>query len=127
MNKNMLKINGIWVFNPAQFNFSVEDLDDTTLRTANGLLYRQRVAKKIKLSVSWNVIPESKEFFELVYLLDNLPEFFTMIFPHPNGNNQYSMTAYRGNPLSMSMRCFYQNSTGLVSLWKELKVNFIER
>lgn len=74
--KGMLKINGIWVPTPTTFDFSTEDLEDEAFRTADGLMHRQRVGKKIKLACAWQVIPESDEYYSLVSLLDGLPEFF---------------------------------------------------
>lgn len=125
--KGMLKINNIWVPTPTTFDFSTEDLEDEAFRTADGLMHRQRVGKKIKLTCVWQVIPESNEYYSLVSLLDGLPEFFPVQFPHPNGNNNYVITAYRGNPLSTSMRSYYDNGKKKISYWKNLKVNFIER
>lgn len=122
-----MQVNGIWLPCPAQLDVNTEDLDIDSFRTTDGLMHRQRISKKIKLSVSWNVIPQSNEFYSLYQVLDNLPEFFTVTFPHPNGNNFYSITAYRGNPLSVSMRSFYNTENGNISKWQNLKVNFIER
>lgn len=120
----MITINGITLPVPSQFDFSTEDVDAEAFRTTDGLMHRQRMGSKIKLTVTWNALPGSVEFAELVRLLDNLPEFFTLQFPHPIGGTK-TITAYRGNPLSVSMRRYL--SDGQMALWQNLKVSFIER
>lgn len=127
MYKGMLCINGVWIPTPASFDFSVEDLESYANRTADGLMHRTRIGKKIKLQCSWPFILGTREYYSFFDLLDNLPMFFPVIFPHPNGNNRYTMEAYRGNPLSASMRSYYDTATGKISIWKDTKVNFIER
>lgn len=120
----MITINGTMLPVPSQFDFSTEDVDAEAFRTTDGLMHRQRTGSKIKLTVTWNALPGAAEFAELVQVLDNLSEFFTLQFPHPTGGTK-TITAYRGNPLSVSMRRYL--SGGQLTLWQNLKVSFIER
>ena len=126
--KGMLKVNGVWIPSPTTFDFAVEDLDLEAFRTADGLMHRQRIGSKINLSCTWEEIPEPAEFYELVELLNSLPEFFPVQFPHPNGDNAYVMTAYRAASMTTPMRgYYYDRQAGKISTWHGLKTKFIER
>lgn len=125
--KGMIKINGVWIPTPATFTFNVEDIDSEAFRTEDGVTHRKRIGKVIKLNCKWDIIPDTQEYYDFFNLMDNLPEFFPVQFPHPNGNNSYTTTMYRGNPLTASMRSYYDEATGKVSKWQETSVNLIER
>lgn len=125
--KGMVCINGTWIPTMAELDFSVEDIDIDSGRTADAKMHRKRIGKKIKLSCGWDYIPDTQEFYNLFNLLDNLPEYFTIVFPHPNGNNKYQIEAYRGNPLTTKMLVFREINNQKKSLWTGLKINFIER
>ncbi len=125
--KGMIKINGTWIPTPADFTFNVEDIDSEAFRTQDGVTHRKRIGKVIKLNCKWDIVPDTQEYYDFFNLLDNLPEFFTVQFPHPNGTNNYTTTMYRGNPLTSSMRSYYNEKTGKISKWRDTSVNFIER
>lgn len=125
--KGMIQINGTWIPTPADYTFSVEDIDSEGFRTQDGILHRKRIGKVIKLQCKWNIIPDTQEYYDFFNLMDNLPEFFTVKFPHPNGTNQYTTTMYRGNPLQTQMRSYYDEGTGNISKWRDTSVNLIER
>jgi|GEM_PF-1786904 len=123
-----IKVNGIWVPSTTTLDFETSDLDLEAFRTTDSLAHRQRVGKKIKLNCVWQVIEDDEDFRETFNILDNLPEYFPFVFPHPGGNLAFEITAYRGNPLSASLRRFYWNkSNHKIAQWKGLKVNFIEQ
>ena len=124
--KGMIKINGTWIPTPAEFTYSVEDLDAEGYRTQDGVLHRKRIGKVSKLQCKWSIVPDTQEYYDFFDLLDNLPEFFTVQFPHPNGNNEYTETMYRGNPLQAPMRSYWDKD-GHISKWQETSVNFIGR
>ncbi|HEX2986154.1 MAG TPA: hypothetical protein VHO71_04990 [Caproiciproducens sp.] len=122
-----IKANGFWLPSTTTLDFSVEDLDLDAFRTTDGLLHRQRVGKKIKLNCAWQIIPDNDDFKETFNILDNLPEYFTLQFPHPGGNLTFEITAYRG-PLSTSLKTFYwDRQSHKLGLWENLKTDFIER
>ena len=125
--RGMIKINGTWIPTPATFTFNVEDIDSEAFRTQDGVTHRKRIGKVIKLNCKWDIIPETQEYYDFFNLLDNLPEFFQVQFPHPNGNNEYRTVMYRGNPLTSTMRSYWDESTGKVSKWRDTTVNLIER
>lgn len=123
----MIKINGNWIPTPATFNFNVEDVDSEAFRTNDGKAHRKRIGKVIKLNCKWDIIPDTQTYYDFFNIMDNLPEFFPVQFPHPNGTNNYTITMYRGNPLTASMRSYYDENTGKVSKWKETSVNLIQQ
>lgn len=125
--KGMMKVNGSWIPTPATFTFNVEDIDSEAFRTQDGVTHRKRIGKVIKLNCKWDIIPETQEYYDFFKIIDNLPPFFEVQFPHPNGNNAYKTTMYRGNPLTASMRSYWDEKNGKVSKWKDTSVNFIER
>lgn len=125
--RGMIKLNGKWIPTPATFTFNTEDIDSEAFRTQDGMTHRKRIGKVIKLNCKWDIIPETQEYYEFFDLLDNLPEFFPVQFPHPNGNNTYTTIMYRGNPLTVTMRSYWDEKTGKVSKWRDTTVNLIER
>lgn len=126
--KGEIKVNGLWLPSTTTLDFSVEDVDLEAFRSADSLLHRQRVGKKIKLSCVWQIIEDDDDFKETFNILDNLPEFFPFIFPHPGGNLAFEISAMRGNPLSTSLRrFFYDRENHKLAEWKGLKVNFVEQ
>ena len=125
--KGMMKVNGSWIPTPATFTFNVEDIDSEAFRTQDGVTHRKRIGKVIKLNCKWDIIPDTQEYYDFFNIIDNLPPFFEVQFPHPNGNNTYKTTMYRGNPLTTSMRSYWDEKTGKISKWKDTSVNFIER
>ena len=125
--KGMIKINGTWIPTPADFTFNVEDIDSEAFRTQDGVTHRKRIGKVIKLNCKWDIVPDTQEYYDFFNLLDNLPEFVTVQFPHPNGTKNYTTTMYRGKPLNSRMRSYNNEKTGKISKWRDTSVNFIER
>lgn len=124
--KGLLKINGTWIPSPATLTFSVEDLDAEGFRTQDGTIHRKRIGKVDKLQCKWDIVPETQEYYDFFNVLDNLPEFFTVQFPRPDGTIK-TTTMYRGNPLQTQMRSYWNEKEGKVSKWRDTTVNFIER
>lgn len=125
--RGMIKLNGTWIPTPATLTFNTEDIDSEAFRTQDGVTHRKRIGKVIKLNCKWDIIPDTEQYYEFFDLLDNLPEFFPVQFPHPNGNNTYTTIMYRGNPLTVTMRSYWDENTGKVSKWRDTTVNLIER
>lgn len=49
--------NGFTFPDPSKFDFTLADLDTEAERDASGTLHRNRVAQKLTLDVSWDVLP----------------------------------------------------------------------
>lgn len=121
-----IQINGAWVKSPAELTYDIEDLDASGFRTTDGRMHRERIGKKMKLGITWNEQANPADFHSLYRLLDNLPEFFTVTFPYPDGTTA-TKTMYRGNPLSTSMRSYLSENGNNVARYSTLKVSLIER
>ena len=80
--RGMIKLNGTWIPTPATLTFNVEDIDSEAFRTQDGVTHRKRIGKVIKLNCKWDIIPDTEQYYEFFNLLDNLPEFFPVQFPH---------------------------------------------
>ncbi len=123
--KGMIRVNGTMIPTPATYTYSVEDVDAEGYRTQDGLMHRKRIGKVSKLQCRWSIIPDTQEYYDFFNLLDNLPEFFPVTFPHPNGS-LVTETFYRGNPLQAPMRSYWVED-GHISKWQDTSVNFIGR
>lgn len=108
--------------NPSQVSVDVYDLDDgaTTTRTMDGLLHRDRIAVKRKLSMSWDLLTGA----QLSDILSAMSAtFFNVTYPDPLTNSNQTKTFYVGDR---------SNPVGVVSpagavLWQGISFNLIER
>lgn len=123
--KGMIQVDGTWVPTPAEFTYSVEDLDAEGYRTQDGMLHRKRIGRVSKLQCKWSIVPDTQEYYDFFNLLNNLPEYFEVSYPHPDGT-RVTETMYRGNPLQAPMRSYWVED-GHISKWQETSVNFIGR
>lgn len=123
--KGMIQVDGTWVPTPAEFTYSVEDLDAEGYRTQDGMLHRKRIGRVSKLQCKWSIVPDTQEYYDFFDLLNNLPEYFEVSYPHPDGT-RVTETMYRGNPLQAPMRSYWVED-GHISKWQETSVNFIGR
>ena len=105
---------------PAQLSWSIQDVDaDGTGRNQNGDLFRDRVAVKRKLTLSWPPLAASDMSTLLSAVTDT---FFTVSYPDALTGETRSMTAYVGDRTAP----MYSLING-VYLWNSLSMNFIER
>ncbi len=123
--KGMIQVDGTWIPTPAEFTYSVEDLDAEGYRTQDGMLHRKRIGRVSKLQCKWSIVPDTQEYYDFFDLLNNLPEYFEVSYPHPDGT-RVTETMYRGNPLQAPMRSYWVED-GHISKWQETSVNFIGR
>ena len=105
---------------PAQLSWSIQDIDaDGTGRNQNGDLFRDRVAIKRKLTLSWPPMTAA----DMSTLLNAVTDtFFTVSYPDALTGETRSMTAYVGDRTAP----MYSLING-VYLWNSLSMNFIER
>ncbi|MNB97781.1 hypothetical protein D3C75_450130 [compost metagenome] len=117
-----LKINGteIAVY-PSAFSPTILDLDDgdSTVRTADGTLNRDRVAVKRQIDLSWGVLTWN-EISALLRSMDGV--FFDFYYPDPMTGKYETKSMYVGNrpaPVAVS-------KDGQI-LWSGLKVTLTEK
>lgn len=117
-----IKINGVEIAEyPKEFSVTVLDIDngDTTTRTANGVLNRDRITTKRQIDMSWGVVEWSK-IASVLQAMSNT--FFEVYYPDPMEGTYTTKTFYVGNrpaPVAVSAK-------GKI-LWNGLKVTLTER
>lgn len=117
----VLKINGSWVHDPKSMEYGLQDLDseEGAGRNQNGLMFRDRVAVKRKLTCQWPPL-DAGAMATLLQSMDDV--FFTVEFPDARTGRREIMTAYVGDRTAP----MYTMHDGKW-LWSGLSANFIER
>ena len=46
------------------------------------------------VNIKWGLMPGTKEYINLYKILEALPDFFTFIYPSPNGDNEFELECY---------------------------------
>lgn len=118
----LLKINGTEIAAyPSQFTVTPMDLDDgdSSLRTADGTLNRDRVAVKRQIDMTWGVLAWSV----IAALLQSMSDvFFEFYYPDPMTGQYETKTFYVGNrPAPVAV------SKGTEILWSGLRITLTER
>lgn len=92
-----IQINGVSIaVKPAEFTVTVLDLDDSdsTTRTADGSLNRDRVAIKRQIEMKWNAL-RWVDISAILKAMDGV--FFEFTFPDPLSGKYETKTVYVGN------------------------------
>ena len=116
-----LKINNTVVAAPSEFSVTVLDLDngESTVRTADGTLNRDRIAVKRQLDITW---PPLKWVDTSALLQAMQNTFFSVYYPDPMIGDYTTKTFYVGNrPVPVVI------VKGSEIYWGGLKVTLIER
>jgi len=95
-----LAINDIEIVSyPSEFSVSIMDLDnaETTTRTADGMLTRDRIAVKRQIDMSWPALKWSSLSSILQAMAD---ESFTFTYPDSMTGTEQTKTFYVGNRVS---------------------------
>lgn len=118
----ILKINGVEIAEyPIEFSVTTLDLDngESTQRTADGTLSRDRVAVKRQIEMSWNALSWEK----ISSILQAMSAvFFDLYYPDPMDGVYVTKTFYVGNrpaPVALS-------KNGQI-IWSGLKVTLIQK
>lgn len=115
----MLSINGVAVATPSVFEYVISDLDGESNRSSNGLLYRDRIASKVKLSLEWGPLSIA----ECSTLLQATKDvFFNVTYPDAMVGTIVTKSMYVGDRTA-PMYAYIDGE----AKWKGLKMNFIER
>lgn len=120
----LIKINGTAIPDPAKLTWGVQDLDDSegSGRNANGLMFRDRVAVKRKLTINWGPMETSDLHDILVAIQD---EFFELTFAiDPLQGGSLTKTMYVGDRSAPLLQKDIRTGRWL---WQSLSANFIER
>lgn len=107
---------------PFKFDWEYSDLDKGSGRNDYGLMLRERIATKRKITISWNANRDRKAAAEMIRLLKSLPPFVWIQYPDPDGQI-HEMKCYRGN-IKSSM---YQYDPESGSIWRDTSTSFTEQ
>ena len=118
----LIKINGTEIAAyPTEFSVTPLDLDnaDSTTRTADGTLNRDRIAVKRQIEMTWGVL----EWPTISSLLQSMSGvFFDLYYPDPMDGDYVTRTFYVGNRPTP----FALNKNGTI-LWSGLKVTLTQK
>ncbi|MCP0886924.1 hypothetical protein LB941_06205 [Ligilactobacillus sp. WILCCON 0076] len=116
-----LSINGVQVKAPASLEVAIQDIDTKASRDANGLLHRDRVAIKRKLTVKWGPLTVS----ECSMILKAISEqFFSCSYLDPQEGGIVTKTFYTGD---RTMPFYTFNPATTEYVWQNLSADFIEQ
>ena len=114
----LLSINGVEVLAPTSYSVGIQEISKAE-RNANGLMIKDRIATKVKLEFSWDVI-DPLELSKILSLVDN--NFFNATYLDPQSNSKITKTFYAGDR-SMEGMLFKDG----IMTWKGFKFNIVER
>ena len=117
----MIIINGVQPATaPDVYKVTIADLDSSANRSGNGTLFRDRVAVKRTIELSWYIMGGQ----DLSVLLTKMsPVFFPVTYLDPEINGQKTGTFYVSD---RSPGVAVKNSDGSYT-WKEVSFTLIER
>lgn len=118
----MLKINGTDIaVHPATFVPSVLDLDngETSVRTADGRLNRDRIAVKRKVEMTWGLLTWP-QISMIMKSMEN--QFFQFTYPDPMSGMYDTRTMYVGD-----RQAAFAIKRGNEILWSGLKLTLTEQ
>lgn len=116
----MIIINGVQVAAPDVYKVTIADLDASANRSGNGTLFRDRVAVKRTIELSWLMIDAQ----ELSVLLTNMSSvFFPVTYLDPELNAQKTGTFYVSD---RNAGVAIKNADGSYS-WRDVAFSLVER
>lgn len=116
---SILKINGIALPDPSEFQVDIMDIDDDTTRNAKGDLIRNRIATKRKLICEWPALKMAQTSLILKAVKNAL---FEVEYPDPMEGKRLTKTFYVGD----RQMPVYSVINGVVQ-WEGLSMNLVER
>lgn len=120
---DILKINGQAIQNPVALQWDESDLDSSegSGRNQLGDMFRDRIAVKRKISVSFPPMKDT----EMATLLEAIsPMFFKLEYPDPRLGRRHTITVYvsdRSVPVYMFDKVMNQ------WIWQGMAIDFIEK
>lgn len=120
---SILQINGLNIADPKTLTWDLYDLDaeDGAGRNQEGLMFRDRVAVKRKLTCTWPPMNDM-EMSVLLKAMDSV--FFTLRYPDAHDGAYREGEFYVGD---RSTPMYVWNNEKRKYLWQGLSANFIER
>ncbi|ETY74762.1 hypothetical protein LFAB_05290 [Lactiplantibacillus fabifermentans T30PCM01] len=116
-----LKIGGTAVKAPQSLECIIQDIDAKASRDANGLLHRDRVAIKRKLTIKWGplTVPECSAILKAVS-----GQFFSCTYLDAQEGGMVTKTFYVGD---RTTPVYTFNPTTTDYVWQNVSMDFIEQ
>ena len=91
----MLYVNGAVVKTPSELTWGLQDVSDSDAgRTQDAIMHKNRIAQKIKLSLSWSN-PTPAETASILQAFD--PEYIDVTYPDAKSGGNETRTFYSGD------------------------------
>lgn len=114
-------LNGVTVKTPASVEPTIQDIDAKASRDSNGLLHRDRIAVKRKLTVKWGPLTVS----ECSAILTAISgQFFSCTYLDPQTGSLQTKTFYAGD---RTAPVYTYNEALTTYVWQNVQVDFIEQ
>ena len=123
--RDMVAVNGAWVPNPANVEYTYSVLDKYAERSLSGKLTREIAAKKRKWVLTWPYA-EDDDCKEVWDTFAALQEYANFTLPTPDGT-MATVEGYVGADTTATMLSYWDTGAGSKARWKNLKISIIER
>lgn len=109
---------------PLPFTFDAEKIAKagTSRNAQTGEMFLNYIGIAEKITLKWDLLPNTKAFTNLYRILEALPDFFFFIFPHPNGEGAYELECYN-NLWSVNAFLFTAND----KFYRGLSTTFVSK
>lgn len=116
----LISIGGIEVPSPDVYEVTISDLDASANRSGNGTLFRDRIAVKRTINMSW-VLLDAEDLSQLLQALS--PVFFDVSYLDPQVNGLNAGTFY----VSDRNQGVAQKQSDGTYKWKNVSFSIVER
>lgn len=95
----MIWVNGVEIKTPSGFTWGLQDISDSAAgRTQDGIMHKNRVTRKRKLSFTW-AAPTPQETSAILAAFD--PEYVNITYPDAKSGGNETRTFYTGDITSL--------------------------
>lgn len=116
----MISVNGVELPAPDKYEVVIADLDASANRSGNGTLFRDRVAVKRTINLSWLFLTAA----QVSTLLKSVSSvFFTVTYLDPETNGNKTGTFYVSD---RNQGVAIKNKDGSYT-WRDISLSFVER
>lgn len=117
---NMIAVNGSWIKSPSAMTVHIEDVSAANAgRTEDALMQKQRIARKVKIDLTW-AMPTPSEARQILSAFS--PEYFSVTFFHPLYGSNVTKVFYSGEQ-SAPVKVWMVNN----KRYESIQLNIIER
>lgn len=107
-----------------EYQYADVDKEGSGRNSLTGEMYRERIGSYIMLTLSWNLIPNTKEYNNWFKILTHLPPMVYLKLLTPSGEI-VEKQMYRGD-VSTSLYLFVDDSNGYSQIWQGLQTTFTQ-